>query len=201
MPAKQPGTNDAFSVDFTRPFDQAQEQAKSVFATQKELLDALERMNEYWFARAKSEAELVTSVANKLASARSVPDLNSVCQDWLGQRMQRYVEDSNHVFDDVQKLSRAGPAQRKTAAAAARRAISEPTDLYCAPRAKSATGAATARALSARKCRSDPSDRVTDAPVQSEEMQAAPAEAARASYSPRRRDGPAPNGASRPRLG
>ena len=76
MPAKQPGANDAFSVDFTRPFDQAQEQAKSVFATQKELLDALERMNEYWFARAKSEAELVTSVANKLASARSMPRLD-----------------------------------------------------------------------------------------------------------------------------
>jgi Phasin protein len=93
MPAKQPGTD-----------VQAQEQAKSVFATQKELLDALERMNEYWFARAKSEAELVTSVANKLASARSMPDLTGVYQDWLGQRMQRYVEDSNHVFDDVQKL-------------------------------------------------------------------------------------------------
>jgi uncharacterized membrane protein YfhO len=108
MPAKQPGTNDAFSVDFTRPFDQAQEQAKSVFATQKELLDALERMNEYWFARAKSEAQLVTSVANKLASARSMPDLTSVYQDWLGQRMQRYVEDSNHVFDDVQKLFQSG---------------------------------------------------------------------------------------------
>jgi hypothetical protein len=76
MPAKQPGTD-----------VQAQEQAKSVFATQKELLDALERMNEYWFARAKSEAELVTSVANKLASARSMPDLTGVYQDWLGQRM------------------------------------------------------------------------------------------------------------------
>jgi uncharacterized membrane protein YfhO len=108
MPATQPGTNDAFSVDFTRPFDQAQEHAKSVFATQKELLDALERMNEYWFARAKSEAELVTSVANKLASARSMPDLTSAYQDWLGQRMQRYVEDSNHVFDDVQKLFQSG---------------------------------------------------------------------------------------------
>ena len=33
-----------------------------------------------------------------------MPDLTSVYQDWLGQRMQRYVEDSNHVFDDVQKL-------------------------------------------------------------------------------------------------
>jgi Phasin protein len=108
MPAKQPGTNDAFSIDFTRPSDQAQEQAKSVFATQKDLLDALERMNEYWFARAKSEAELVTTVANKLASARSMPDLTSVYQDWLGQRMQRYVEDSNHVFDDVQKLLQSG---------------------------------------------------------------------------------------------
>lgn len=112
MPAKQTGTqsgtNGSLFVDFTRPFDQAHEQAKSMFATQKDLLGALERMNEYWFARAKSEAELATIVANQLVSARSMPDFTSVYQDWLGQRMQRYVEDSNHIFDDVQKLFQSG---------------------------------------------------------------------------------------------
>lgn len=112
MPAKQTGTqsgtNGAFSIDFARPFDQAHEQAKSMFATQKDLLSALERMNEYWFARAKSEAELATTVANQLVSARSMPDFTSVYQDWLRQRMQRYVEDSNHIFEDVQTLFQSG---------------------------------------------------------------------------------------------
>jgi hypothetical protein len=108
MPNSKSGSNGSPSVDFIRQFDQAHEQAKSVFATQKELLDALEQINEHWFARVKSEAELATTMANKLASARSMPDMSSVCQDWLGQRMQRYIEDSNHVFDDVQKLIRTG---------------------------------------------------------------------------------------------
>jgi Phasin protein len=102
-------------VDFIRQFDQAHEQAKSVFAAQKELLDTLEQINEHWFARVKSEAELATTMANRVASARSRPDMSSVCQDWLGRRMQRYVEDSNHVFDDVQKLIRTG-ANRAIAA-------------------------------------------------------------------------------------
>jgi hypothetical protein len=105
MPATKFGTNGSLSADFVR---QAQEQAKSVFATQKELLDALERINEHWLARVKSEAEFATTIANKLASTRSVLDMTSLYQDWFGQRMQRCVEDTNHVLADMQKLLRTG---------------------------------------------------------------------------------------------
>jgi hypothetical protein len=108
MPSAQSGSNTFLTADFLRHFDQACEQTKAVFATQKELLDALERMNEHWFARAKSEAELATTLANKLVSARSMPDVTSVCQDWVGQRVQRYVEDSNRMLSDVQKFVRTG---------------------------------------------------------------------------------------------
>jgi phage anti-repressor protein len=65
-------------------------------------------MNEHWFARVKSEAEFATAMANKLVSARSMPDMTSAYQDWLSQRMKRYVEDSNHVFGDVQKFFETG---------------------------------------------------------------------------------------------
>jgi len=108
MPASQSQSNGSPSNDFARQFDQAHQQAKSVFTTQKELLDTLEQINEHWLARAKSEAEFATTTANKLVSARSVPDVTSVYQDWFGQRMQRCVEDSNHVFADIQKLMRTG---------------------------------------------------------------------------------------------
>jgi phasin protein len=108
MPASQTEPNGLRPTDFTRQFDQAHQQAKSVFTTQKELLDALEEINAHWLARAKSEAEFSTMIANKLVSARSVPDMTSVYQDWFGQRMQRCVEDSNHVFADIQKLIRTG---------------------------------------------------------------------------------------------
>jgi Phasin protein len=108
MPASQSESNGSRSTDFTRQLDQAHQQAKSVFTTQKELLDALEEINEHWLARAKSEAEFSAMIANKLVSARSVPDMTSVYQDWFGQRMQRCVEDTNHVFADIQKLMRTG---------------------------------------------------------------------------------------------
>jgi Phasin protein len=108
MPASQSETNGSLSTAFNRQFDQAHQHARSMFTTQKELLDALEQMNEHWLARAKSEAELFTTIANKLVSARSVPDVTSVYQDWFGQRVQRCVEDSNHVFADIQKLMRTG---------------------------------------------------------------------------------------------
>ena len=67
MPATQSRSDSSVSANFIQQFDQAKEQAKSVFAAQKELLDALEQINEHWFARAKSEAELATAMANKLA--------------------------------------------------------------------------------------------------------------------------------------
>jgi hypothetical protein len=82
--------------------------SQSVFAAQKEFLDALEQINEHWFARAKSEAELATAMADKLAAARSMPDMTIAYQDWLGQRMQRCVEDSNRELADVQKLIQTG---------------------------------------------------------------------------------------------
>ncbi len=86
----------------------AAQQAQSVFTTQRELLDSLEQMNAHWFARAKSETELASALAGKLASARSVPDATDVYRDWLSRRMQRYVDDTNHVFLDVQKFIEAG---------------------------------------------------------------------------------------------
>ena len=108
MPATQSRSNGSLSVKLIQQFDQAHEQAKSVFAVQKELLDTLEEINEHWFARAKSEAEFSAAMANKLAAARSMPDMTTIYQDWFGQRMQRCLEDSNHVIADVQKLMRTG---------------------------------------------------------------------------------------------
>jgi hypothetical protein len=114
MASTQSGSNGSLAADFIRQFDQVRQQTKSVFATQKEPLDALEQMNAHWFARAKSEAEFATTMANKLASARSMPDMTSVYQDWLNQRMQRYVEDSNHVLGDVQKFFQTSAQMART---------------------------------------------------------------------------------------
>jgi len=108
MRASQSQSTGSPATEFTRQFDQAHQQAKLVFATQKELLDTLEQINEHWLARGKSEAQFASMMANKLISARSMPDVTSVYQDWCGRCMQRCVEDSNHVVADIQKLMRTG---------------------------------------------------------------------------------------------
>jgi uncharacterized protein (DUF3084 family) len=51
MPATQSRSDSSVFANFIQQFDQAKEQAKSVFAAQKELLDALEQINEHWSAR------------------------------------------------------------------------------------------------------------------------------------------------------
>ena len=68
MPATQTGSNGSLSADFVGQFDHAHDQAKSVFAVQKEPLDTLEHINEYWLSRVKSEAEFATTIANKLVT-------------------------------------------------------------------------------------------------------------------------------------
>jgi Phasin protein len=108
LPATQSASNGSASAGFIRQFDQAHENAKSVLAAQKEFLDALEQINEHWFARAKSETELAAGMANKLAATRSMPDVMTLYRDWFGQRMQRCLDDGNHLFADVRKLLRTG---------------------------------------------------------------------------------------------
>lgn len=60
------------------------------------------------FRGPNQKPEFATTIASKLVAARSIPDVTSLYQDLLGQRMQRCVEDSNHVFADAQKLLRTG---------------------------------------------------------------------------------------------
>jgi len=104
MTNTQSDYDSSIAANVISQFSQAQKQAELIFASQKELLDTLTQMNEHWFARARSEAELTTELTSKLASARSMPDVISVYQDWLSQRMQRHVQDSNHVLVKVQNF-------------------------------------------------------------------------------------------------
>ena len=47
-------------------------------------------------------------VGEQAGSGALSADLTSVCQEWISQQMQQYVEDSNHVMADVQKFIHTG---------------------------------------------------------------------------------------------
>jgi hypothetical protein len=86
----------------------ARQQVDSMLSIQKNLLELAEDMNQYWSGRARSEVELSIELANKIASARSVPDLTDVYRDWLGHRLQHCLNDSNRILVGFGKLIKAG---------------------------------------------------------------------------------------------
>jgi hypothetical protein len=71
---------------------------------QKAMLGLLSDMGQDWFARAAAEAELALRLPNKLTAARSVPDAVTAYQEWFGEWINRYSEDSRRLFSDSQKI-------------------------------------------------------------------------------------------------
>src|SRR5262245_9332882 len=71
---------------------------------QKDLIDAIQEINQAWIARAKSEANLNSELVTKLSAARSVPETADAYQQVIGKRMELLVEDSRRLLSDSQKF-------------------------------------------------------------------------------------------------
>jgi hypothetical protein len=71
---------------------------------QQEMLDVLTDIGREWFARATSEAVWAFKLPNKLTAARSVPDALSAYQEWLGEGMNMFGEDSRRFMSDSRKI-------------------------------------------------------------------------------------------------
>jgi hypothetical protein len=75
---------------------------------QKELLETFEAMNQAWFERAKSEANLTSELMSKLSNARTVPETADACRECLGKQMDMIADDSRRFFADSQKFIHLG---------------------------------------------------------------------------------------------
>jgi hypothetical protein len=84
----------------------AEANMENVSALLKTLSSAFTETNQYWLARAKAEGEFGSDLVTKLAAVRSMPEVASVYQEWLGHRMQRLAEDGQKLAADSQKLVR-----------------------------------------------------------------------------------------------
>ena len=71
---------------------------------QKDLLDAIQEINQGWLARARSEANLNSELVTKLSAARTVPEQADAYQQVMGKRMELLVEDSRRLLSDGQKF-------------------------------------------------------------------------------------------------
>jgi hypothetical protein len=82
--------------------------AEALARAQQDFIASVEEMNRDWLVRMQSEAQLASELAAKLAAARSVPDAASVYQEWMGQRMAMFAEDSQRLLAKTQKFMKAG---------------------------------------------------------------------------------------------
>ena len=77
---------------------------------QKELLDMCNQASRDWLTRLKSETELWTGLATKLAETRSVPDAVKLYQECILQRVEMAKADAQRLSDEygtiMQKVNR-----------------------------------------------------------------------------------------------
>jgi hypothetical protein len=92
------------SVNPMSAFAKGQEQTEAMLGMQKELLDAYEQASRTWLARVRSEVDLWTELAAKLATTRSLPEALGTYQECVTQRMQMAVEDGRRMSEECQKL-------------------------------------------------------------------------------------------------
>jgi hypothetical protein len=75
---------------------------------QKEFLETIEAMNQAWFERAKTEANLASELVTKLTAARSVPETANAYQECMTKRMDMLADDGRRIFADSQKFMHLG---------------------------------------------------------------------------------------------
>src|SRR5262245_36360954 len=92
-------------TDSSTPFSKVgKEQTEAMLGVQKELLEACEQASRAWLDRIKSEVDLWSGLATKLAATRSAPEAMGAYQECLAQRMQMAAEDWRRLTDDCQKV-------------------------------------------------------------------------------------------------
>ena len=86
------------------------ERTEAMLRLQKELLDRCEQASRDWLTRLKSETELWSGLATKLAGTRSVPDAIQSYQECISQRVKMAAADAQRMSDEygsiMQKINR-----------------------------------------------------------------------------------------------
>jgi hypothetical protein len=79
-------------------------QTAALVKMQAQMFDVLQGWNRQCLQRAQSEAELVSHTADKLMSARSIPETATAYREWLDRRINLFGKDSEQFFTESQKI-------------------------------------------------------------------------------------------------
>jgi len=73
----------------------------------KKLLDTFEQVQRDRLTRTMEETRLVSEFATKITSARSIPDIMAIYQQWIAKCEEIIAEDGRKFLDDSQKVANA----------------------------------------------------------------------------------------------
>ena len=83
-----------------------EKQFGAVVQTQKQMFDALVKMNQRWAIRAAADAKSATELGSKLSSARSLPDAFHIYQEWMTERAKSLAEEGQQFTADCEEFLR-----------------------------------------------------------------------------------------------
>jgi hypothetical protein len=98
------GTQNAFPLNLTEIPGMGNRWIEDFVKVQTEIFQKLQKSNKQWLDRLQSEANLASDFASTLASARSIPDVMTACQEWSNGRFVMMAEDGKQLFADAQKF-------------------------------------------------------------------------------------------------
>jgi hypothetical protein len=78
----------------------------NILSMQKDLLETYDQMSHAWISRVRSELDLWSELATKLAGMPSVPSAMEACQECVTKRMKLAAVDRKHLLVDSNKFIR-----------------------------------------------------------------------------------------------
>ena len=78
--------------------------AADIFNAQKEFLETYEEASHEWISRARSEIDLWSEFATKLAASRSVPSAMGTFHECVAKRMKMASSDGQQLLADSNKF-------------------------------------------------------------------------------------------------
>jgi hypothetical protein len=80
---------------------------ESLMAVHKKLLDTFEQVQRDRLTRTMEETKLASEFAAKVTSARSIPDIMALYQQWITKCEEMIAEDGRRFLSDSQKVANA----------------------------------------------------------------------------------------------
>jgi Phasin protein len=100
-----PAGPEMFPAEFA---EAGKKRLEDMMRLQSEFLKYLQDVNRNWLEHLQSEAALASECANKITSARSIPQTASAYQDWANRRMELFAQDGRKLLAETEEFLETG---------------------------------------------------------------------------------------------